>query len=215
MKHLAEIVGQRKVNKKSASDNSTIYITDFFFGEFAIAVQALYGKKLAPELNLNETELTTTRLASELANALLVYKFPKINQLDPDTILRLREDLKDFKLGFRDYLSQLTDDLETRIREGNTDIKEASQNIVERKIIPLYHETVRMIKSKEKSMGAKLLEAGGKFFEIDAAPWTPKFYGDVIKIAIGLFNTRVEMEEKLSSNAGHAYQFLAKIDKEL
>jgi len=58
-----------------------------------------------------------------------------------------------------------------------------------------------------------VLDAFGKLAEIDAAPWTPKFYGSLLK-ALGMtfITTASEQKDRLS-NRYQAFKFMQEIEK--
>jgi hypothetical protein len=56
------------------------------------------------------------------------------------------------------------------------------------------------------------LAAGAKFFEIDAAPWTPKFYGDLFERFFGSIDEVGKAKAEAQSNASQAFQYLARLE---
>lgn len=58
-----------------------------------------------------------------------------------------------------------------------------------------------------------MLAAGGKFFQIDAAPWTPKFWGGIVEMLFGSIAKGSEVEVTLKTNPGQALQYLATLKR--
>lgn len=58
----------------------------------------------------------------------------------------------------------------------------------------------------------KFLDAAGKVVEIDAAPWTPKFWGLLLKaIGLSLVTAAGEQQEMLS-NKYQAFKFMSEVE---
>jgi hypothetical protein len=59
----------------------------------------------------------------------------------------------------------------------------------------------------------KVLDAAGKVAEIDAAPWTPKFWALILK-AIGMTALRSDSErENALSNRYQAFKFMSYVER--
>jgi len=57
------------------------------------------------------------------------------------------------------------------------------------------------------------LDAAGKIAEIDAAPWTPRFWALLLKaLGIAVIETAEEQKEKLT-NRYQAFKFMGEIEK--
>ena len=57
-----------------------------------------------------------------------------------------------------------------------------------------------------------MLDSTAKVFQIEAAPWTPKFYGEFLKaIGVAILTTTAERKEKLS-NRSQAYHFMRLVE---
>jgi hypothetical protein len=67
----------------------------------------------------------------------------------------------------------------------------------------------RQLKSKKIGFWANVLAAGAKSLEIDAAPWTPKFYGDLFERFFGSIDEIGKAKAEAQSNASQAFQYLA------
>jgi hypothetical protein len=113
------------------------------------------------------------------------------------------------------YLYSLADEVEKRAKEGQGWEEEAALAVVERKVIPEYVQFRRILESKKTGFWAKALAAGGKFMQIDASPWTPKFYWGLFEAFSTSIDARTKLEEDARSNAGHAFQYLAKLESKL
>jgi hypothetical protein len=155
-------------------------------GEPALALYAAYSSKPAPEFFLErdrwvltvrpEPDASTPRLAALLGKSLFNYQFPHLALLTAEQILELRNFISKEKEGFVAYLNSLTDELERYSKDGPGWEEAAALKIVERKVAPQFLEFRRCLESKSAGFWGKVLEAGSKFMQVDASPWTPKFY---------------------------------------
>ncbi|HKU75255.1 MAG TPA: hypothetical protein VJR02_15195 [Pyrinomonadaceae bacterium] len=156
----------------------------------------------------------------EMMKALLIfpafnYLIPKASALTSDQILTVRNKTKDNREGFNYYIQELTSEVENRIKNGDT-IEAVSQyatSVAETKIIPKFREFTRQIQAERAGFWKNALDRTGKVFEIDAAPWTPKFWGELVK-ALGLgFLSTVEERKKNLSNEVQAFKFLRCVER--
>ncbi|MEH6433476.1 hypothetical protein [Massilia sp. DD77] len=180
-----------------------------------LALHRLDAKKTHPELFIsNPNDKSTARLSGFLNQAIVAARIPMLATLDANQILDLRESVNQAKDGYRQYLYQLTDDLEQRLSSGDKTEVEAARKTAERKIIPEYANYVRQLKALEIGFGARILEAGGKFLQIDAAPWTPKFWGAILECFSAAIATTAEHDKEIYlSNEKQAFHYLATIER--
>jgi hypothetical protein len=177
----------------------------------ALAFHAVYARKEGPELFMpSPTDLSTERLAGVLARALFQYRIPKLQALNAEQVLEVRSLLKDTKEGFIDYIYEMTDEVEQYLKNETSSESEAALKVVQRKVVPKYDEFRRQLESKRAGFWAKVLAAGGKFFQIDATPLTPKFYAGLFEAVFTSFSEGLEAEWK--SNASQAFQYVARLE---
>lgn len=187
---------------------------DMATGTFTFALHALYGSKPAPELFISDpSNKATARLAAYLVQTLFRFQFPRLSDLHPDEILEVREYLKDSKEGFVDLMVELTDDVESRLRNGDSSELAAATKTVERKLLPKYREFRRQLNAKKMGFWSKVLARGAKFLQIDAAPWTPKFYGSILEGLFGTLDDAAQDDEKRYTSEGQAFQYLARLEE--
>lgn len=87
--------------------------------------------------------------------------------------------------------------------------------MIETKLIPDYREYVRQLRAEKAGFWGKVLDPVTKILQIDAAPWTPKFYGEFIRsLGFGALAAASEKKSRLS-NASQAYQFMHNVEKHL
>jgi hypothetical protein len=197
-------------------------------GEPALALYAAYSTRPAPEFFLErdqwmpavrrsqpELDTSTARLATLLGKSLFNYQFPQLALLPPEQILELRDFVRTEKEGFVAYLNSLTEELERYSKDGPGWEETAALKIVERKVMPQFLEFRRCLESKSASFWGKVLEAGGRFMQVDASPWTPKFYWALFEAITGSVAERGKFEEQCKTNAGQAFQYLAKLESKL
>jgi hypothetical protein len=134
---------------------------------------------------------------------------PQLNALHPEQILEIRELVQETKEGFVDYIFEAVDDVEARLISGSVTEVEAAQKTVERKLLPKYHEFQRQLQAQRGGFWSEVLAAGSTLLQIDATPWTPKFYGQIIEAFFGPLGNIAEAEAEARSNANQAYQYLA------
>lgn len=153
-------------------------------------------------------------LAALEAEATFSYLLPKIRTFHATQILELREKVADTREGFTMHLWKLSKGLEEHAKE-NTPVKEIAKyakNLIETDLIPDYREFHRQLAATKAGRLEKFLDAAGKIVEIDAAPWTPKFLGRLLK-AMGLsIVTAASEREQLLSNKYQAFQFMSEIE---
>ncbi len=218
---------------------------DVLSGRLAMTAHALYSPKPSPELFLKipglylwlldledpfeskkshgvdshiqakSTNTSTSELANILASSLFEYYFPKLQSLNAEQVMEVRNYLSNTKQGFIDYLLEMTDDVESRLISGTNSIDYAAKKTMERKFIPHYNEFRRQLEAKDIGFWSKVLEGGGKFLKIDAAFWAPKFYGEIIQILCEIFGKGAEAHLKNLSNKNQAFSYLGKLDSDI
>lgn len=138
------------------------------------------------------------------------YTIPALASMPPDRLLEVRRRTASNREGFNFFVQQLTADVEDRIQSGDTidEVAKYAASVVETRVVPQYGEFVRQLTADRAGFWNGVLDSTGKLFEIDAAPWTPKFWGDLLK-AFG-FTILGDAERKKSelSNRVQAFKFL-------
>ena len=153
-------------------------------------------------------------LAALEAEATFSYLLPKIRTYHATQILELREKVADTREGFTMHLWKLSKGLEEHAKE-DTPVKEIAKyakNLIETDLIPDYREFQRQLTAIKAGKLEKVLDVAGKIVEIDAAPWTPKFWGLLLK-AVGLsIVTAASEQEQLLLNKYQAFTFMSEIE---
>jgi hypothetical protein len=179
-----------------------------------LGLHAAYAKKLGPELFISDpADITTSRLAGLLVRSLFEYRLPQLPALTAEQILEVRDYIKDTREGFIDYIFELTDDVEARLRSGDKSEEEAVCKTVERKLLSLYNEMRRQLAAKRTGFWAQLSEAGANFLTIDAVPWTPELYGDLFERLLGSQDEIAQAKAEAQANASQAFQYLARLSR--
>lgn len=161
----------------------------------------------------------STRLSRESLVALEAfhafrYLLPKLGALHDEQILELRRRLKDIREGFTMHLQKLSKGLDGMVKAGEKlhDLKGYAQNIVESDLIPDYREFRRQLEAEQAGKIKKVLDVTGKIMEIDAAPWTPKFWGLLLKaLGMSAIETAADQKERLT-NRYQAYEFMKTVE---
>jgi hypothetical protein len=187
-----------------------------FVDPFLASISVFSNKKNDSILFIDDlSDTRTSHLAAFLIHSLFQYSVPKLQALNAEQILEVRDYLKDTKEGFTYYINQMTDDVEQRIKSGNLTGTVAAQKTFERKILPLYAEFRRQLAAKKTGYWANVLSASADFFKVDATPWTPKFLGELLKWFGVALNLTAKDEEGLLTNQSQAFQYLATLEKKL
>ena len=143
------------------------------------------------------------------ARSAFSYTLPKLQRLRVDEILELRRRVKDTREGFSMHLQKLSQRLEQQARHGASiaDISRDAQSLMETELVPDYVEFRRQLRGEPLSNGKRILDVAGKVLKIDASPWTPKFWGELLEaLGVSLGDSK-ERREK-ASNKAHAFRFL-------
>jgi hypothetical protein len=183
-----------------------VYLT----GAWALALHAVFAQKPSAELFISkQSDTSTSRLSGFVVQSLFRYVVPQLNALHPEQILEVRELLKDTKEGFVDYIFEVVDDVEDKIMSGDVSEAEAAHKVVERKLLPKYREMRRQLLAERTGFWSSVLATGSKLLQIDATPWTPKFYGQLIEAFFGPLDKMSEEAVKARSNSRQAFQYIA------
>lgn len=144
------------------------------------------------------------------AEATFSYLLPKLRLRHPTQILELREKTADTREGFSMHLWTLSKGLAEHTNE-NVPVKEIARfanDMIRRELIPDFLEFRRQLEAMKADKWNKVLDAAGKVAEIDAAPWTPKFWALLLKaLGITLVTSAAEQKEMLS-NKYQAFKFM-------
>src|SRR5688572_23519907 len=97
------------------------------------------------------------------------------------------------------------------VADNASEIMREARNVVETDLIPDYTEFRRVLKAKRKGWLYTVLDPVVELLQIDAAPWTPRFYGQILK-ALGVPGLS-KLDEKTLSNETLAYHFMRKVEE--
>jgi hypothetical protein len=162
-----------------------------------------------------KTKPSREMLKGLMAHRAFKFVLPKLSELAPDQILEVRSKLKDTREGFSMHLQSLSAGVESRLKGGETlsEISAYADSVVETQLIPDFVEFRRQLVAERAGFWKIVLEKTGKVFEIDAAPWTPKFYGELLKALGFSLLTGVENQKQNLSNKNQAFQFMRTVEK--
>lgn len=163
----------------------------------------------------NERHHNREKLKGLLAFAAFQFLLPKLSELHPDQILEVRERVAATREGFSMHLQTLSSEVESRLREGDSldNIARYARSVAEVKIIPDYVEFRRQLEAERAGFWAKVLDKASKIAEIDSAPWTPKFYAEVLKALGFTLLTSIAEGEKRLTNKAQAFQFIRQVEE--
>jgi hypothetical protein len=181
-----------------------------------VALHLLRKDITQPQIFASSTSRKTRDVLVALeACATFSYLSPKIHVHHPTQILELRDRVKDTREGFTMHLWKLSNGLQARAGDGTSLSETASyaRDLIETEPIPDYREFQRQLQSMEAGRWNKVLDAAGKIIEINATPWTPHFWAQVMK-AIGLSALVSESERKEQySNKYQAFKFMSDLEQ--
>ena len=109
------------------------------------------------------------------------------------------------------HLWKLSKGLEEHCKEDVPvrEIARFANNLIETELIPDFKEFRRQLEARGAGKWDKVLDAAGKVAEIDAAPWTPKFWALLLKaMGITIVRSVAEKEDTLS-NKYQAFKFMS------
>jgi hypothetical protein len=155
------------------------------------------------------------RYKALMAHAVFRFMLPQLQELHPEQILEVRNLVKDTREGFAMHLQALSSDVEKQVKAGASlpDIRAYAESIVETQLIPGFSEYRRQLAAKRAGFWREVLDPLGKIVQIDAAPWTPKFYGELLRaLGITLLTGAEDQQDRLS-NRTQAFQFMKTIDE--
>ena len=157
------------------------------------------------------------KIKSLMAQAAFQYVIPQISELHPEQILEIREKISDTREGFSMHLQKLSAAVDERLAGGEdfTDVSRFARDVVETQLIPDYVEFHRQLKTMKIGKLRSVLDALGWILEIDAAPWTPKFYGELLKAMGFTALDTVDARSKALTNQQQAFQLLHKIERKV
>ena len=107
----------------------------------------------------------------------------------------------------------LTNNFQSSPGQNLNSIVKYANSVVETKLIPQYSEYKRQLSAKKAGFWKNVLDAGLKVAEIDAAPWTPKFYYDLIKAFSLTYLTTKSQRQELLTNKNQTFQFMLNLDQ--
>lgn len=154
-------------------------------------------------------------MKSLLAHSAFSILLPQLSDLHPDQILEVREKVAGNREGFSMDLQALSAEVESRINQGDSlaDVAQYAKSVAETKFVPLYMEFRRQLSAERAGFWASVLDKASKIAEIDVAPWTPKFYGELLK-SLGFTGlTAIKEGKDKLSNKRQAFNFIRKIDE--
>lgn len=172
--------------------------------------------KPSPDLfGIERQANNTPELAAILAGSIFGAVVPRLQALSGEQILEVREALADTREEFSHYLAQHVDDLEGRMQTGEKSELLAARETVERKILPMYATFRRQLLARKTGFWANLLAHGSRFFQINASPATPLFWGQVLDILASGFSASAGSALDRLSLEQHALGYVASLQDQV
>jgi hypothetical protein len=142
------------------------------------------------------------------ALAAFSYVLPGLSPLTPEQLMYVREIVADTREGFAMHLQALSKALNQAESANLNEVLKEGASIVETGLVPDYFAFRRQLGSKKKGWWRRVLNPAVELLQIDAAPWTPKFFGQIAK-AIGVPGFA---SQPVQSNAEMAYHFMRTVE---
>ena len=164
--------------------------------------------------NLDQKRFARDIMMALEAKAVFSYLLPRIRVVDAQQILELRRKVADTREGFAMHLQKLSKGLEEHAKEGTSieEVAKYAKSLIETELIPDYREFRRQLESIRAHNWKNFLDPVCKVAEIDAAPWTPKFWGLLMKsLGFAVLETTQEQQEKLT-NKYQAFKFMSQVE---
>lgn len=154
-------------------------------------------------------------LTAALAASAIPYVIPRVPDLTPQQILELRDRVSDTREGFLMHLQSLSKDVADGLGSDAPaeDVLRHANTVVQTSLIPDYVEFKRQLASQRAGVWALVAEAANDFFGVDAAPWTPKFWGAVLRIMGLKALTGAASNKDHLTNRAHAMTFLRSVER--
>jgi hypothetical protein len=192
--------------------------TEYFYYRQDVVSHLLRRDITQPQIFVSKTAQPVREILKACqAESIFRYLLPRLALVQSDQILEVRRKVKDTREGFSMHLQKLSEGIESKLKGGESldEIRLLAQSVIETKLIPDYLEFVRQIHAEKAGFWGKILAPIPEILQIDAAPWTPKFYGSLLK-SLGLTFLASEAEQKQRlTNASQAYQFMHSAEKSL
>jgi hypothetical protein len=152
-------------------------------------------------------------IRNDAAKQLFSYALPQIVGLNQEDILQIREKTKDHREGLNHYVNSLISDAALELAGGAkiNDVMLKSSLTITTKVLPELHEFHHKLASERLTFGKRLLDSLGRVLQIDAAPWTPKFFGSLIQAFLPNLGPTDEERLERTANKYQAMQFLSKL----
>jgi hypothetical protein len=147
------------------------------------------------------------------AQSVFSYFLPKLRKLDEEQILLVRERVKDTREGFSLHLQRLSQGVEQRLKGGESisEIEQFARGVVDTELIPDYGQFRRQLGSERLGRFKTVLGTVKEVLSIDANPWTPKFWGQVLA-AVGVSLDLADKRKEQLSNKNQAFQFIKSVE---
>jgi hypothetical protein len=184
-------------------------IPDIISGKFDVALHLLTAEKPAPEVFVGTAgDYTTAPLAGLLARTVFSLVIPNLEKLSPDQVIDLRQKVREPREGFRDHLIELIDDVEHRLQGGSVTESIAALETIKHKVMPSFDEYQRKLLAQETGFWSEVAVRGAKFLQVDASPWTPKFYGAILELLFGNVVDASKLDRAELNNKSQAFQYM-------
>lgn len=132
-----------------------------------------------------------------------------IATLGPKELLKLRKKYADEREGLMYYMDELSNSVRQHLRDGASP-DEAAIRSLESELLPKIRE---FKKQKSLTIKQRFLKYIKGFANIDAALWSPKFFYQFSKAALGVANDMASDKTMDATNRMQSFRLLARISK--
>jgi len=196
-------------------------------GALALALHYAYSKVDAPHFiwsqdirygdkwnTLSEQSITsegedfsTVNIQNRLIGQLLSCESTMLNVSEPGEVLKLRSDYADEREAVGFFLSELSDSVRRHLRDGAIP-DEAAKRTLEAEVLPKIAEFNRLKRLNEQKRFMKYISG---FMNIDAGPWSPKFFYQLSKAILGSTTGLSENRMEDSTNRVQSFRLFARM----
>lgn len=177
-------------------------------------VHYLRRDQLAPQvIDFEQEAPTRAGYKWMMAQEAFAYIVPSLNELTPDQILEVRDEVSNTREGFAMHLQKLSRETEGRTSAGESfeTIRAHARSIIETDLIPDFAEFRRQLSAKRAGAWGRLLDVAGNAFRFFVPMTPPDFAGSTSAILSAIMSFTSDQRADKNTNVSLAFQFLNKI----
>lgn len=157
-----------------------------------------------------QSPISSNDISPMIAQSAMQFFIPRVGIIPPDELLNLRDVTSDSREGFRAYVLSISLSARDMLSAGvpAEKIRRHCSDLVETQLAPILFEFERQLTAISASKKGAWLEILSGLLQIDSGPWSPKFWGDLIKIFASATDETAESFANRKSNQNLTLNFL-------